>query len=118
MDYELMLELTGIDFTLMYDEVLVFQGLDTAIIPLQGGDWPDYSRWHLWRTLGKRIKMKELHMKTGREKARDLEKFKGKSVSVGWVVESRFLIGTSHSATASDLSGSEVETVGKLLDKS
>ena len=118
MDYDLIWELAGIEETRMYKEALVLRGFDTALVPLQGGDWPDHSRWHLWRTPGKMIKMEELDVKSGHEKVIDLERFKGKLVYVGWVVESKFLLGTNHSATASDLRGSHVDTVGMLKEKS
>ena len=118
MDYDLMCELAGVDGAWMYNEGLVLQGFDTALVPLQGNDWPDHSRWHLWRTPGKMIKMEELDVESRRKKVTDLEMFKGKLVYVGWVIDSTFLLGTSHSATASDLRGSKVEKVEKLMERS
>ncbi|KAI9795901.1 MAG: hypothetical protein M1833_006628 [Piccolia ochrophora] len=52
-----------------------------------------------------------------REKVTNLEEFKGRSVHVGWAMESKILLGTSLSAAAQDLRGSNVKTVDRLMGR-
>ena len=117
LDYELLWELAGIERAWPYDGGLVLNGFDTALIPLEAGDWPKHSRWHLWRTPGKRIEIQKLSLGRNREIIIDVEIFAGKLVYVGWALESKVLLGTSFDAAASDLRGSRVEAVHRLLER-
>lgn len=119
--FEPMLELSGIERIMEYEGGLVLSGLDTALVPLPASDWPDYFRWHLSRTPGKRIKVPEVIQNIGPkgwDKVNNLEKFSGHVVYVDWVVESTVLLGTCHSAAAPDLRGSSVEAVKQVKSKS
>ncbi|KAI9776818.1 MAG: hypothetical protein M1839_009369 [Geoglossum umbratile] len=122
-NHELMLELSGIQSALVPKEGLVLKGFDTALVPLRKGAWPEYSRWHPWRTPGVSIYLQDLvHGERDGANlpnlaAEHLEIFCGKDVYIGWSAQSNVLLGTSLDEASVELKGSGTSIAKILRDR-